>query len=73
MNRSRVPLISLNQAGKQIVLIAYMTGILWLRRNPISLLFSAVELTTIVYDLLSGSDNPTGWNSRITYKDYIDK
>jgi hypothetical protein len=39
----------------------------------ISLLLAAVELTTIVFDLLSGSDNPTGWNSRIAYKDYIDK
>src|ERR671910_2159061 len=51
MNRSRVPLISLNQAGKQIVLIAYMTGILWLRRNPISLVFSAISPFSLLFVL----------------------
>src|ERR687892_1955503 len=51
MNHSRVPLISLNQAGKQIVLIAYMTGILWLRRNPISLVFSAISPFSLLFVL----------------------
>jgi ABC-2 type transport system permease protein len=51
MNRSRVCLISLNQAGKQIVLIAYMTGILWLRRNPISLVFSAISPFSLLFVL----------------------
>ena len=28
---------------KQVFLIAYLTGILWLRRNPISMVFSAIS------------------------------
>jgi ABC-2 type transport system permease protein len=38
-------------AGKQILLIAYMTGILWLRRNPISLLFSAISPFSLLFVL----------------------
>ncbi len=38
-------------AGKEILLIAYMTGILWLRRNPISLLFSAISPFSLLFVL----------------------
>ena len=38
-------------AGKQILLIAYMTGILWLRRNPVSLLFSAISPFSLLFVL----------------------
>ena len=38
-------------AAKKILLIAYMTGILWLRRNPISLLFSAISPFSILFVL----------------------
>ena len=36
---------------KQISIIAYMTGILWLRRNPISLLFSAISPFSLLFVL----------------------
>ncbi|MEZ5389133.1 MAG: ABC transporter permease [Nitrososphaeraceae archaeon] len=36
----------------QIVLIAYTTGILWLRRNPLSLVFSAITPFSILFVLL---------------------
>ncbi len=42
---------SFQLAGKQILLIAYMTGILWLRRNPISLLFSAISPFSLLFVL----------------------
>jgi ABC-2 type transport system permease protein len=51
MNRGPAPLIGLNRTGKQIVLIAYMTGILWLRRNPISLVFSAISPFSLLFVL----------------------
>ena len=38
-------------AGKQILLIAYMTGILWPRRNPVSLLFSAISPFSLLFVL----------------------
>lgn len=38
-------------ALRQIVLIAYMTGILWLRRNPLSMLFSALSPFSILFVL----------------------
>jgi ABC-2 type transport system permease protein len=51
MNSGRVSSTGLHMAGKQIVLIAYMTGILWLRRNPISLLFSAISPFSLLFVL----------------------
>jgi ABC-2 type transport system permease protein len=51
MNRGPAPLIGLNRTSKQIVLIAYMTGILWLRRNPISLVFSAISPFSLLFVL----------------------
>jgi ABC-2 type transport system permease protein len=42
---------SLRLAGKQILLIAYMTGILWLRRNPVSLFFSAISPFSLLFVL----------------------
>lgn len=42
---------SFQLAGRKILLIAYMTGILWLRRNPISLLFSAISPFSILFVL----------------------
>jgi ABC-2 type transport system permease protein len=42
---------SIQLAGRKILLIAYMTGILWLRRNPISLLFSAISPFSILFVL----------------------
>jgi ABC-2 type transport system permease protein len=42
---------SFRLAGKQILLIAYMTGILWLRRNPISLFFSAISPFSLLFVL----------------------
>lgn len=36
----------------QILLIAYATGILWLRRNPLSLVFSAITPFSILFVLL---------------------
>src|ERR671910_2020194 len=51
MNSGCVSSTGLHLAGKQIVLIAYMTGILWLRRNPISLLFSAISPFSLLFVL----------------------
>jgi ABC-2 type transport system permease protein len=42
---------SFRSAGKQIFLIAYMTGILWLRRNPVSLFFSAISPFSLLFVL----------------------
>src|SRR2546426_12613494 len=36
---------------KQIFLIAYLTGILWLRRNPISMIFSAISPFSLLFVL----------------------
>ena len=36
---------------KQIVIIAYMTGILWLRRNPLSLVFTAISPFSLLFIL----------------------
>lgn len=41
----------MNIAFTQIVFIAYMTGILWLRRNPLSMLFSAISPFSILFVL----------------------
>jgi hypothetical protein len=38
-------------AFRQIGIIAYMTGILWLRRNPLSMLFSAISPFSILFVL----------------------
>src|ERR687890_2643625 len=38
-------------AIRQIFLIAYMTGILWLRRNPISVVFSAMSPFSLLFVL----------------------
>ena len=38
-------------ALRQIGIIAYMTGILWLRRNPLSMLFSAISPFSILFVL----------------------
>lgn len=40
----------------QVFLIAYATGVLWLRRNPLSLLFSAITPFSILFVLLIVSD-----------------
>jgi ABC-2 type transport system permease protein len=42
---------SFRLAGKQILFIAYMTGILWLRRNPVSLFFSAISPFSLLFVL----------------------
>src|SRR5215467_8153988 len=36
---------------KQIFLIAYLTGILWLRRNPISMVFTAISPFSLLFVL----------------------
>src|SRR5919108_5561044 len=36
---------------KQIFLIAYLTGILWLRRNPVSMVFSAISPFSMLFVL----------------------
>jgi ABC-2 type transport system permease protein len=36
---------------KQVFLIAYLTGILWLRRNPISMVFSAISPFSLLFVL----------------------
>jgi ABC-2 type transport system permease protein len=36
---------------RQIFLIAYVTGILWLRRNPVSLIFSAISPFSLLFVL----------------------
>src|SRR5262245_3537842 len=36
---------------RQAVLIAYMTGILWLRRNPVSLVFTAISPFSLLFVL----------------------
>src|SRR3954470_5032291 len=36
---------------KQIFIIAYMTGILWLRRNPMSLVFTAISPFSLLFVL----------------------
>jgi ABC-2 type transport system permease protein len=36
---------------KQMAIIAYMTGILWLQRNPLSLVFSAVSPFSLLFVL----------------------
>ncbi|HET6730831.1 MAG TPA: ABC transporter permease [Nitrososphaeraceae archaeon] len=41
----------MNIAFTQIVFIAHMTGILWLRRNPLSMLFSAISPFSILFVL----------------------
>jgi ABC-2 type transport system permease protein len=41
----------LNLALTQIVFIAHMTGILWLRRNPLSMVFSALSPFSILFVL----------------------
>jgi ABC-2 type transport system permease protein len=38
-------------AIKQVFLIAYLTGILWLRRNPISMVFSAISPFSLLFVL----------------------
>jgi len=40
---------------KQIFLIAYLTGILWLRRNPISMIFSAISPFSLLFVAVAGS------------------
>ena len=46
INKIKAPLIV-----KQIFLIAYLTGILWLRRNPISMVFSAISPFSMLFVL----------------------
>jgi ABC-2 type transport system permease protein len=43
---------------RQAFLIAYMTGILWLRRNPTSLIFTAISPFSLLFVLfvISGGD-----------------
>src|ERR687895_600920 len=36
---------------KQVIIIAYMTGILWLRRNPLSLIFTAISPFSLLFIL----------------------
>src|SRR5215210_5721292 len=43
--------IGLHIAVRQIILIAYMTGILWLRRNPVSMVFSAISPFSLLFVL----------------------
>ena len=40
----------------QTLLIAYLTGILWLRRNPLSLIFSAISPFSLLFILFIVSD-----------------
>src|SRR5918911_805282 len=37
--------------ARQVLLIAYMTGILWLRRNPMSLVFTAISPFSLLFVL----------------------
>src|SRR5919112_656581 len=36
---------------KQVLVIAYMTGVLWLRRNPLSLVFTAISPFSLLFIL----------------------
>ncbi|HYZ95067.1 MAG TPA: hypothetical protein VE524_00475, partial [Nitrososphaeraceae archaeon] len=36
---------------KQIFIIAYLTGVLWLRRNPLSLVFTAISPFSLLFIL----------------------
>ena len=36
---------------RQVLLIAYMTGVLWLRRNPMSLVFTAISPFSLLFVL----------------------
>jgi hypothetical protein len=36
---------------RQALLIAYMTGVLWLRRNPMSLVFTAISPFSLLFVL----------------------
>jgi ABC-2 type transport system permease protein len=36
---------------KQVLIIAYMTGVLWLRRNPLSLVFTAISPFSLLFIL----------------------
>jgi ABC-2 type transport system permease protein len=51
LNLIPVSSTSFHIAVRQIILIAYMTGILWLRRNPISLVFSAISPFSLLFVL----------------------
>ena len=51
LNLIPVSSTSVHIAVRQIILIAYMTGILWLRRNPISLVFSAISPFSLLFVL----------------------
>ena len=37
--------------ARQALLIAYMTGVLWLRRNPMSLVFTAISPFSLLFVL----------------------
>ena len=41
---------------RQVFLIAYMTGVLWLRRNPMSLVFTAISPFSLLFVLFVVSD-----------------
>lgn len=41
---------------KQIFIIAYLTGVLWLRRNPLSLVFTAISPFSLLFILFIVSD-----------------
>ena len=41
---------------RQVFLIAYMTGVLWLRRNPMSLVFTAISPFSLLFVLFVISD-----------------
>src|SRR3712207_8761105 len=36
---------------RQVLIIAYMTGVLWLRRNPMSLVFTAISPFSLLFVL----------------------
>jgi len=47
----KIPKTSILLPVRQVLLIAYMTGVLWLRRNPMSLVFTAISPFSLLFVL----------------------
>jgi ABC-2 type transport system permease protein len=47
----KIPKTSSLLPVRQVLLIAYMTGVLWLRRNPLSLVFTAISPFSLLFVL----------------------
>src|SRR5215831_20421549 len=51
MQKASMKKIRVSLIVKQIFLIAHLTGILWLRRNPVSMVFSAISPFSMLFVL----------------------